>query len=122
MSQVRCKLAILRKKRNLKQTELAQMTGLSQKALSELETRKSKGIAFVTLAKLCDVLNIGLEQLFELVDEEKATMSLSRMSKPSCSFCSKNENEVNVLIVANFSDKPSVYICSDCITRCNQLL
>ena len=43
---VNCNLAKIRKEKNIKQIELAKMSGLSQKALSEIETGKSKGISF----------------------------------------------------------------------------
>ena len=63
---VKCNLYNIRKKINLKQTDLSKVTGISQKALSEIETGKSKGVSFNTLLKLCDVLKISIGELFEI--------------------------------------------------------
>lgn len=123
MSTISCNLSSIRKKRNLKQTELARLTGLSQKALSELETGKSKGISFGTLSRLCDVLQVTVDQLFDVIPEEDAgLLNIARMPKPSCSFCGKNEQDVEILVMGRLRDRPSVFICSDCITRSHQLL
>ena len=36
---------------------------------------------------------------------------------PRCSFCGKTQNEVRKLIAG-----PGVYICSDCINLCNEII
>lgn len=52
--QIKSQLAILRAKHNkISQSELSRQTGITQKQLSALETGKTKGITFETLAKLC---------------------------------------------------------------------
>lgn len=123
---VKCNLFELRKKKNLRQTELSKLTGISQKALSELETGKSKGISFSTMAKLCEVLDAKINELFELTSEtENLNIDIAVVEKPTCSFCNRKENEVDVLIVGKPSkdkEKSKVYICSDCIKRCNNLV
>jgi len=123
MSKITCNLSSLRKQRNLRQTDLSKMTGISQKALSELETGKSKGVSFSTLTKLCDALEVSIEQLFEVMpDENSLGPSIMLIEKPSCSFCAKNEQDVDLLVVGKASTKNPVYICSECIARCNSLL
>ncbi len=114
----------IRKRKNLTQTELAKLAGISQKALSELETGKSKGISFSTLSRLCDVMNINLESLFEIVsDSDGAEIKITLLEMPCCSFCNKKEKEVDTLIVGKPNkDKPKVYICSECIKHCNNLI
>ncbi len=123
MSKINCNLSSLRKSRNLRQTDLSRMTGISQKALSELETGKSKGVSFSTLTKLCDALDVTIEQLFELIPDEKSSgPSIMLVEKPSCSFCGKKEHEVSLLVVGKANSKNPVYICSECIERCNSLI
>lgn len=123
MSKITCNLSRLRKNKQLRQTDLSKMTGISQKALSELETGKSKGVSFSTLTKLCDALGSTIEQLFELVpDEKSAGPAIRLVEKPSCSFCAKKEHEVSLLVVGKASTKNPVYICSECIGRCNSLI
>lgn len=122
-TRIHCNLSYLRKQRNLRQTDLSKMTGISQKALSELETGKSKGVSFSTLAKLCDALNVTIEQLFELSPDYNSTVpAITRIAKPSCSFCGKNEQDVELLVVGRGNGRHPVYICSECIERCNKLL
>lgn len=123
MSKILCNLSNLRKQRNLKQTDLSKITKISQKALSELETGKSKGISFSTLTKLCDALRVTIDQLFEVVpDETSLAPAIRLIEKPSCSFCGKNETDVELLVVGKANTKHPVYICSECIERCNSLL
>ncbi len=123
MSKILCNLSNLRKQRNLRQTDLSKLTGISQKALSELETGKSKGVSFSTLTKLCDALRVSIDQLFEVVQDETSFAPAIRLiEKPSCSFCGKNETDVELLVVGKANTKHPVYICSECIERCNSLL
>ncbi|HEY9840999.1 MAG TPA: helix-turn-helix domain-containing protein [Candidatus Obscuribacterales bacterium] len=123
MSKILCNLSNLRKQRSLRQTDLSKLTGISQKALSELETGKSKGVSFSTLTKLCDALRVSIDQLFEVIpDENSFAPAIRLIEKPSCSFCTKNETEVELLVVGKGTSKHPVYICSECIERCNSLL
>ena len=121
---VKCNLYNIRKEKNLKQTDLSKMSGISQKALSEIETGKSKGVSFTTLLKLCESLQINIGDLFEIsTDEKTEEPDIEIVEKPSCSFCSKKENEVELLIKGKAkTDNPKVYICSECINRCNKLI
>jgi putative transcriptional regulator len=123
MSRINCNLSALRKQKNLRQTDLSRLTGISQKALSELETGKSKGVSFSTLAKLCDALDVSIEHLFDISPDQQSSLpAIMLITKPSCSFCSKNEQEVELLVVGKGSARNPVYICSECIDRCNKLL
>lgn len=122
--QVKCNLYTIRKKKNLKQTDLSKMTGLSQKALSEIETGKSKGVSFSTLLKLCEVLDITIGDLFQIgQSEQEEETNMVVVEKPFCSFCGKKENEVDLLIMGKSTkERAKVYICSECINRCNKLI
>lgn len=118
MVKIKCNLGKVRKEKKLKQTDLALMTGISQKAISELESGKSKGVSFSTASKLCEVLNVTLNELFE-VEKDIEDLEIEVLEKPSCSFCGKKEHEVDVLIV---SKNKKVLICSNCVERCNDLI
>ncbi len=124
---VKCNLYNIRKKRNLKQTDLSKISGMSQKALSEIETGKSKGVSFSTLLKLCEVLEVTVGELFEVIQDNQSQLeeevTIEIFEKPSCSFCGKKENDVELLIKGKSSkEKSKVYICSECINRCNKLI
>ena len=122
-SHIHCNLSRLRKLKNFRQTDLSKMTGISQKALSELETGKSKGISFSTLAKLCEALDVTVEQLFDFSPgDNSAQPAVMRIAKPSCSFCSKNEQDVELLFVSKGTGRNQVHICSECIDRSAKLL
>ncbi len=41
----------------------------------------------------------------------------SRKRKLKCSFCGKSATEVQHMLSG-----PSVYICNECVTKCNQIL
>jgi len=118
MVKIKCNLGKVRKDKKLKQTDLALMTGISQKAISELESGKSKGISFSTASRLCEVLDVTLNELFE-IEKNGENIEIEVLEKPSCSFCNKKEHEVDVLIV---SKNKKVLICSNCIERCNELI
>jgi len=118
MVKIKCNLGKVRKEKKLKQTDLALMTGISQKAISELESGKSKGISFSTLSKLCKVLNVTPNELFE-VEKDEESLEIEVLEKTSCSFCGKKEHEVDVLIV---SKNKKILICSNCVAHCNDLI
>ena len=65
--QVTSQLAVLRAKHGkISQSELSRHTGITQKQLSALETGKTKGITFDTLAKLCLFFNCTPNELLQL--------------------------------------------------------
>ncbi|HEY9900615.1 MAG TPA: helix-turn-helix transcriptional regulator [Pantanalinema sp.] len=67
-------LAVLRaKKGRISQTELSRQTGITQKQLSALESGKTKGIEFSTLAKLCDFFGCTPNDLLAIEQEEPLT-------------------------------------------------
>lgn len=123
MSKINCNLSYIRKEKSLRQTDLSKLTGISQKALSELETGKSKGVSFSTLSKLCDALECSIDDLFEILPDENTQASpIMIIQKPSCSFCGKNESDVEMLVVGQAHTRNPVYICSECIERSHGLL
>ena len=65
--QVKSQLAVLRAKHGkISQSELSRQTGITQKQLSALETGKTKGITFETLAKLCLFFDCTPNELLQL--------------------------------------------------------
>ena len=74
--QVKSQLAVLRAKHGkISQSELSRQTGITQKQLSALETGKTKGITFETLAKLCLFFDCTPNELLQL--EEVAEIDTS---------------------------------------------
>lgn len=74
--QVKSQLAVLRAKHGkISQSELSRQTGITQKQLSALETGKTKGITFETLAKLCLFFSCTPSDLLQL--EEVAEIETS---------------------------------------------
>ncbi len=66
MSPLALRLRELRKERGLTQTELADLTGIDQGAISRIERRGNTGaISFDVLDRLCDALACGVEDLLE---------------------------------------------------------
>ena len=65
--QVKSQLAVLRARHGkISQSELSRQTGITQKQLSALETGKTKGITFETLAKLCLFFSCTPNELLQL--------------------------------------------------------
>jgi putative transcriptional regulator len=59
--------------RNIEQKQLAELTGLSERTVSELCNNQTKRIPKEALAKIVEVLNItDLNELIAIIDEEKA--------------------------------------------------
>ncbi|MDD6462996.1 MAG: helix-turn-helix domain-containing protein, partial [Clostridiaceae bacterium] len=67
----------LRKKLNLSQAELAEMIGVTNKAVSKWETGKSKPTTNV-IRKLAALFNIDVNDLLSLKDEERE-MNISKI-------------------------------------------
>lgn len=59
------KIATLRKKRKLTQPELVFQLGVSQTALCEIESGKTKKIDFKLMAKICEILEVDFEYFTE---------------------------------------------------------
>ena len=55
----------------ISQSELSKQTGITQKQLSALETGKTKGITFETLAKLCLFFSCTPNELLQLEEISK---------------------------------------------------
>lgn len=70
----------LRKARNLKQEELAELIGLEIKSLSLIETGKGF-VSAKTLEKLTSVLNVQASELFELQYNKDAELIYSSIIK-----------------------------------------
>ncbi|VEP14604.1 conserved hypothetical protein [Hyella patelloides LEGE 07179] len=73
---IKPQLAVLRAMHGkISQSELSRQTGITQKQLSALETGKTKGITFETLAKLCLFFSCTPNELLQLEAEIKADSS-----------------------------------------------
>lgn len=70
----------LRKARNLKQDELAELIGLEIKSLSLIETGKGF-VSAKTLEKLASVLNVPASELFENQNNNNADLLYSGIIK-----------------------------------------
>lgn len=58
-------LKLLRSKKKLTQTELAQQSGLSQAYINELENGKKSNPSFKVLMKIAYVLGVDIKQLID---------------------------------------------------------
>ncbi len=73
---VKPQLALLRVMHGkISQSELSRQTGITQKQLSALETGKTKGITFETLAKLCLFFSCTPNELLQLEEETEIDTS-----------------------------------------------
>lgn len=65
----------------LTQSELAKRTGITQKQISALETGKTKGIEFETLAKLCDFFGCTPADLLAVEYEIESPLTPEELAK-----------------------------------------
>lgn len=81
MKRLLCVLPELRAKHGrMTLTELSRRTGIAASTLSKLETRKTKGIDFETVEKLCDLFQIAPGDLFRLVEPEELDRSFELLA------------------------------------------
>jgi putative transcriptional regulator len=79
---INSQLAILRAKHGrISQSELSKQTGITQKQLSALETGKTKGINFETLAKLCLFFSCTPSDLLQLEPEIEEKPTAEELAK-----------------------------------------
>lgn len=92
----------IRKQRNLKQEELAELMGLEVKSLSLIET--GNGFASAkTLEKLSDVLQTPVSEFFENSDEKTAeNLYAAVLSKLELIKTNEKKLEALYLILKNF--------------------
>lgn len=58
----------IRKKRNMSQLELAKATGITQQAISQIETQKNMNPGIYTMLRLAKVLRCSV---YDLIDEKE---------------------------------------------------
>lgn len=103
MSEVSEQLKKLRQMRNLTQSELATLAGLSQGAVSSIE-RGDRDISIATLTRLCDALGITLLDFFatDETDKMQSIMHLNPFENNILStlrrLSAKDRNIINALI------------------------
>ena len=64
------RILLARRKRGLRQGEVAKLAGISQKQMSQIETGKRPGVQAVTIAKIAQVLHVSTDYLLGLKAEE----------------------------------------------------
>ena len=66
------KLQMMRKKRRLTQKQLADMSGVTQQAISKIESGERKSPQIATLSKLAGALKCTVDDLIEDEDEGRS--------------------------------------------------
>jgi putative transcriptional regulator len=66
----RLKLAELLEKKGITQRELARRTGIRQPSIVEMCNGQCVRLPLKNLAKICEVLGVGVEDVIELVESE----------------------------------------------------
>lgn len=69
MSKVRIKLAEILESRGMGQRELARLTGIRHPSIHEMCTNKTARLPLDNLASICDVLELDIPDIIELVKE-----------------------------------------------------
>jgi transcriptional regulator with XRE-family HTH domain len=67
------RILLARRKRGLRQGEVAKLAGISAKQMSQIETGKRPGVQAVTIAKIAKVLHVSTDYLLGLKAEEDWT-------------------------------------------------
>jgi transcriptional regulator with XRE-family HTH domain len=57
------RLMLARWRRNLTQEQLSKISGVTQRVISEVERGKREGVAFATIIRLAEVLEVSLDDL-----------------------------------------------------------
>jgi transcriptional regulator with XRE-family HTH domain len=70
MFDIGTRILLARRKRGLRQGEVAKLAGISQKQMSQIETGKRPGVQAVTIAKIAQVLHVSTDYLLGLKEEE----------------------------------------------------
>ena len=63
------RILLARRKRGLRQGEVARLAGISAKQMSQIETNKRPGVQAVTIAKIAKVLHVSTDYLLGLKEE-----------------------------------------------------
>lgn len=66
---IRCHLSTLLGTRKLKVAEVARDTGINKNTLHRLYNETATRVDLDVIDKLCDFLNVGVQDLFEKIDE-----------------------------------------------------
>lgn len=62
------KIKEIRKKKGISQRELAIRSGISKTNVGEIEVGVVKSPAFTTIVKFAKVLNVGITELYDVID------------------------------------------------------
>ena len=66
---IHIKLADLLKERGISQRELSRLTGIRVSSINEMCNNETVRLPLDNLAKICEVLGVGITDVLELVDE-----------------------------------------------------
>ena len=67
--QLQCNLSVLMGKYRYKIQDVHEKTGLARKTISALYNDKATRIDYLTIEKLCELFDCGIEQLFGFLNE-----------------------------------------------------
>ncbi len=70
MYDIGTRILLARRKRGLRQGEVAKLAGISQKQMSQIESNKRPGVQAVTIAKIAQVLHVSTDYLLGLKEQE----------------------------------------------------
>jgi len=68
-TEIGTRILLARRKRGLRQGEVAKLAGISAKQMSQIETNKRPGVQAVTIAKIAQVLHVSTDYLLGLKEE-----------------------------------------------------
>ncbi|MBG9788705.1 helix-turn-helix domain-containing protein [Brevibacillus laterosporus] len=67
---IHIKLADILKERGISQRELARLTGIRVSSINEMCNNETVRLPLDNLAKICEVLDVGITDVLELTDED----------------------------------------------------
>lgn len=72
---IRCRIDDLLAERQMTLTELSKRVGVTFANLSVLKNNRARAVRFTTLAKLCEVLECSVGDIFEYADEPPQSLA-----------------------------------------------
>lgn len=101
LNDVRARLGVTlrewRTRQHLTQEQLAERSGLSYKFIGEIERGRGNP-TIETMARLCDALGLGMSELFEGFDRERASGKEYRISKRELQVVSEAAASIGALV------------------------
>ena len=76
------KILKLMKENNITQENLASVLGLSQKAIHDIVSGKTKKIDFFLVCKISKIFNVSIDYFYEIISDEDDLINLSLNQRP----------------------------------------